>query len=105
MQIKGVNPPTSPDDVVDENVPNMFPRPTWFKATQLNFAENLLFPAPEVQEPESTIAIIEASENGVQQRITWTELRNRVAQFAAALRACGVGKGDRVGGMNSKRMD
>ena len=76
----------------------MFPRPTWFKNTCLNFAENLLFPSPEIENPDTSIAIIEASEHGVQQRITWTELRNRVAQFAAALRAAGVTKGDRVGG-------
>ena len=77
----------------------MFPRPTWFKETDVNFAENILFPAPEIENPDTTIAIIEASEAGVQQRVTWTELRHRVAQFASALRAAGITKGDRVGGM------
>jgi len=77
----------------------MFPRPAWFRNTSLNFAENLLFPTPEIEDPDTAVAIIEASENGVQQRVTWTELRNRVGQFAAALRANGVTKGDRVGGM------
>jgi acetoacetyl-CoA synthetase len=99
LQIKGQNPPKSPEDVVDERLP-MFPRPTWFKNTSINFAENLLFPTPEIEDPDHVTAIIEASEAGVQQRVTWTELRNRVAQFAAALKAAGVAEGDRVGGMN-----
>jgi acetoacetyl-CoA synthetase len=83
---------------VDESLP-MFPRPTWFKKTKLNFAENLLFPSPAIENPDTAIAIIEASEKGVQQRISWTELRNRVGQFASALRAAGVTEGDRVGGI------
>jgi acetoacetyl-CoA synthetase len=98
LQIKGENPPKSPNDVVDESV-GMFPRPTWFKNTSVNFAENLLFPYPEIQNPDTTTAIIEASEAGVQQRVTWTQLRKRVAQFASALRAAGITKGDRIGGM------
>jgi len=88
---------TPAEQVVDESL-GMFPRPTWFKGTPLNFAENLLFPSPEIENPDTTIAIIEASEAGVQHRVSWTELRNRVSQFAAALRAAGVSKGDRVGG-------
>jgi len=97
LQLKGQNPPQSPADVVDESAP-MYPRPTWFKGTSLNFAENLLYPLPEIENPDTAIAIIEASEAGVQQRVTWTELRDRVAQFATALKAIGVTKGDRVGG-------
>jgi len=58
-----------------------------------------LFPTPPIANPETTIALIEASEDGVQQRITWTELRNRVAQFIAALRVAGVQEGDRIGGV------
>jgi acetoacetyl-CoA synthetase len=77
----------------------MFPRPHWFSKTSVNFAENLLFPAPPIANPDTTIALIEASEDGVQQRITWTELRYRVAQFIAALRVAGVQEGDRIGGV------
>ena len=99
LQIKSVNPPSRPEDVVDEALP-IFPRPTWFGSTRLNFAENLLFPAPTIETPDSTVAIIEASEEGVQQRITWAELRDRVAQFAAALRTVGVSEGDRVCGLD-----
>ena len=35
----------------------------------------------------------------MQQRITWTELRHRVAQFIVALRVAGVQEGDRIGGV------
>lgn len=97
LQLKGQNPPQSPADVVDESLP-MYPRPTWFKDTYINFAENLLYPLPAIENPDTAVAIIEASEAGVQQRVTWTDLRDRVAQFAAALKAVGVTKGDRVGG-------
>jgi acetoacetyl-CoA synthetase len=98
LQIKCENPPTSPEEVVDEGV-GMFPRPTWFRNVSLNFAENLLFPSAEIANPDTAIAIIEASEAGVQKRLTWTELRECVAQFAAALRSAGITKGDRVGGI------
>ena len=97
LQLKGQNPPQSPVDVVDESAP-MYPRPMWFKGMCLNFAENVLYPSPEIKNPDTAIAIIEASEAGVQQRVTWTDLRDRVAQFATALKAIGVTKGDRVGG-------
>jgi acetoacetyl-CoA synthetase len=97
LEIKSHNPPEKPEDVVDMSL-GMFPRPTWFGNTTFNFAENLLYPSPEINDPDTQIAIIEASEAGVQQRVTWTELRNRVAQFASALRAAGVSKGDRIGG-------
>ena len=64
-----------------------------------------MFPSPDIENPDTTIAIIEASEAGVQQRVTWTELRERVAQFAAALRAAGITEGDRVGGIVLKYED
>jgi acetoacetyl-CoA synthetase len=99
LEIKAANPPSRPEDVVDEWLP-IFPRPTWFGGASLNFAENLLFPAPAIEKPDSAVAIIEASEKGVQQRVTWTELRDCVALFATALRAVGVGEGDRVGGLD-----
>ena len=99
LQVQSGNPPSTPRDVVDESLP-MFPRPAWFNNTALNFAENVLFPTPAIESPDTTVAIIEATEKGVQQRVTWTELRTRVAQFASALRAAGVSEGDRVGGLH-----
>ena len=98
LQVKGENAPESPKDVVDDSL-EMFPRPTWFKGTSLNFAENLLYPIPAIEDPNTAVAIIEASEAGVQNRVSWTLLRERVGQFTAALRAAGVTKGDRIGGM------
>jgi acetoacetyl-CoA synthetase len=103
LQIKCQNPPKSPEDVVDETLP-MFPRPIWFKDTCLNFAEDILFPSPEIEDPDTAIAIIEATEAGVQQHVTWSELRDRVAQFASALRAAGVSEGDRIGGTISNSL-
>jgi acetoacetyl-CoA synthetase len=97
LQIKSQNPPKSPEEVVDVSQ-EMFPRSPWFKNTTLNFAENILYPNPEIQDPDSAIAIIESTEAGVRQRISWSELRNRVAQFTAALRSAGVTEGDRIGG-------
>lgn len=97
LEIKSHEPPKEAEDVVDMSL-GMYPRPTWFGKTTLNFAENLLYPSPQIEDPDTQIAIIEASEKGVQQRVTWTELRNRVAQFASALRVAGVTKGDRIGG-------
>jgi Acetyl-coenzyme A synthetase N-terminus len=97
LHIKSDSPPTCADQVVDETH-GMFPRPTWFRTTKLNFAENLLYPTPEIANPDTTVAIIEATEEGVSQRLTWTDLRVQVAQFTQALRAAGVTKGDRIGG-------
>jgi acetoacetyl-CoA synthetase len=98
LNIKADNPPKSPADVVDETLP-IFPRPTWFKDTSINFADNILFPSHEIENPDSQVAIIEATENGVEKRVTWTELRERVAQFACALKAAGITEGDRVAGV------
>lgn len=98
LQIKSQNPPECPKDVIDESL-EMFPRPTWFGKTVLNFAENLLYPTPEIENPDDAIAIVEANETGVSRRISWVELRERVALFAAALRCAGVTKGDRIGGI------
>ncbi|KAF2736546.1 acetoacetyl-CoA synthetase-like protein [Polyplosphaeria fusca] len=80
--------------VVDKDAP-MFPRPSFFEDSKLNFAENLLFPSDEV-DPES-LAIIAATET-TRERVTWRELRERVRQCQAALIGLGVKEGDRVAG-------
>ncbi len=59
-------------------------------AARLSLAENLLQgsgPAP---------AIVFAREDGVRRTLSWDELRSQVAAAAAALRAIGVGEGDRI---------
>lgn len=71
----------------------MFPRPAFFEGAMLNFAENLLFPAQEV-DPEST-AIIAATETS-REVVTWRELRERVTHCQAGMIALGLKDGDRV---------
>ena len=66
--------------------------PRWFTGTRLNFAEHLL------RRRDDGAAIVAWNERGAQRRITFGELAERVAQTAAALRANGVGVGDRVAG-------
>lgn len=65
----------------------------FFPEASLNFAENLLDGRGVAdQEP----AIIYHREDGLRRSLTWAELRSQTAAFAAALRAMGVGAGDRV---------
>ncbi|EME85717.1 uncharacterized protein MYCFIDRAFT_202241 [Pseudocercospora fijiensis CIRAD86] len=73
----------------------MYPRPSWFSGAKLNFAENLLYPLPEVD--ENTLAVIAATETR-REEVTWKELRERVRQCQSGMRAVGLKNGDRVGG-------
>ena len=66
--------------------------PRWFVGARLNFAEHLL------RRRDDGAALVSWNEHGAQQRISFAELARRVAQCAAALRAHGVGVGDRVVG-------
>jgi len=65
----------------------------WYPQASLNFAENLLCGA------DSRLAVIEASEEGVQRRLTMGELRGLVARAQAGLRKLGVKRGDCVAGI------
>jgi len=67
--------------------------PEWFRGTRLNFAENLL------RYDDDGVAIYATGEgqDGVLKK-TFKELRQSVATYAAALKRCGVVKGDRVVG-------
>ncbi|KAK5077846.1 hypothetical protein LTR64_003754 [Lithohypha guttulata] len=73
----------------------MFPRPAFFAGCELNFAENLLFPAS--QPDPLSLAIREATET-TRRDVTWKDLRERVRICAAGLVAAGVKKDDRVAG-------
>ena len=66
--------------------------PRWFTGARLNFAENLL------RYDGDQLAIVAWDERGPASRYSWAELRGEVARAAAALRALGVGPGDRVAG-------
>ncbi|EGD96432.1 acetoacetyl-CoA synthase [Trichophyton tonsurans CBS 112818] len=90
----GVKAHKSYDTVFDENAP-LFPRPSFFQGSLLNFAENLLFPACNPNEDE--IAVISVTES-TRESISWKDLRERVRVCALALEAVGVVEGDRVAG-------
>jgi acetoacetyl-CoA synthetase len=66
------------------------PGARWFAEAELNFAENLL------RHRDDRLAMIAWSEDGVRRTLTYAELYRRVAELAAALKADGVGPGDRV---------
>ncbi|KAI4949397.1 hypothetical protein J4E91_005136 [Alternaria rosae] len=99
--------------VVDTSLP-METNPHWFQGTYLNFAENILFTAdptyPGVRtttyKEETKIALTEIREGNTEIRhLTWGDLRRRVGVLANALRARGVGKGDRVAVIASTSFD
>jgi len=69
------------------------PGAEWFPGATLNYAEHALRHADErLDEP----AILYRSEARPLDSLSWRELRERVAQCAAGLKALGVGRGDRV---------
>jgi acetoacetyl-CoA synthetase len=66
--------------------------PKWLPEARLNFAENLL------RFDDDRDAIVAWNESGLSSRMTYRELRRQALAFGAALRASGVGVGDRVAG-------
>jgi acetoacetyl-CoA synthetase len=74
------------------------PGARFFPEARLNFAENLLR-GPRSGDPGAgSDAIVFRGENGAVRRVSHAALHERVARLAAALRAEGVGVGDRVVG-------
>jgi acetoacetyl-CoA synthetase len=72
--------------------PGEMPGARYFPDARLNFAENLL------RRSDTAPAIVFNGEGQRRRTVTFAELRREVLAFAAALRAAGVGPGDRVGG-------
>jgi acetoacetyl-CoA synthetase len=66
--------------------------PRWFIGARLNFAENLL------RYRDDRDAIVAWDETGRQRSLSYAELYRDVARVAGALRAQGIGVGDRVAG-------
>ncbi len=64
----------------------------WFPGMQLNYAAHLR------RHDGNRTAISAEDERGRTRTLTFSELRDQVARAAAAMRAIGVEKGDRVGG-------
>ncbi|GES59104.1 acetoacetyl-CoA synthase [Aspergillus terreus] len=73
----------------------LFPRPSFFEGSRLNFAENLLYPASSPEECD--IAIIAATEAD-REYVSWGALRERVRRCANSLKGAGLQAGDRVAG-------
>ena len=69
-----------------------FPGASWFPGARLNFAENLL------RRRDDSPALVSLLENGQRSELSHAALYAQVAALAAALRAEGVGPGDRVAG-------
>ena len=65
----------------------------WFEGSRLNYAEHLL------RHTGDQAAIVFFGENGARRELSRDQLRAAVAAAAAGLRAAGVRKGDRVGGV------
>ena len=80
-----------PGDHVAVDMDRM-PGARFFPDGSLNFAENVL------RQRGAGAALIFNGENRTRRIVTHDELRENVGRFAAALRAAGVGAGDRVGG-------
>ncbi|GAA2665129.1 MULTISPECIES: acetoacetate--CoA ligase [Actinosynnema] len=67
------------------------PGAVWFPGATLNYAEHAL--------RHEGVAVVLRAEDGRRAELTYAELRARVAAARAALRALGVGVGDRVVGL------
>lgn len=88
--------------------------PTWFDGVRTNFAENVLY-WPDPQDPSKActfrkdndaIAVTEVREGCTEiQHYTWKEIRERVGLLANAMRARGIGRGDRVAIVASNSLD
>jgi acetoacetyl-CoA synthetase len=82
--------------VVDESAP-ISAVPRWFEGVTLNFAENLLYSNDKGIKHDGDVAVTEVREgNSATRHVTWGELRRRAGRLAAAMKARGIGRGDRV---------
>ncbi|MFI6445865.1 acetoacetate--CoA ligase [Kitasatospora sp. NPDC050543] len=91
---------TAPEAVLADQA---MPGARWFPGARLNYAEHALrhgepapdgAPSPHADQP-AILHLDETTDRPV--TLTWAELRRQVGSLAAALRAQGVGPGDRVG--------
>ena len=88
----GVRAARAADRVLDDGA--RMPGARWFEGARLNFADNLL----NGRMPDDRPALIALDERGRRRELSAAELRERVRAVAAALKADGVGPGDRVAG-------
>ncbi len=78
------------DDVLVDG--GRMPGARWFTGARLNFAENLL------RRRDDAPALIFRCENGMRRELSFAQVYDQVARLARALKAEGVGPGDRVAG-------
>ena len=76
--------------VIDD--PMKMPGARWFPGARLNFAENLL------RFGDDQVALIGRSETGPAVRVTYAQLRDKVARIAHMLADLGIRPGDRIAG-------
>ena len=69
------------------------PGARFFPQARLNYAQNLL------RRDDASPAIIFRGEDGARRELSWAELQAQVARLAGAMRAQGIGVGDRVAGL------
>lgn len=79
-----------PETVIENG--DAMPGARWFPGARLNFAENLL------RRDDEGDAIVFRGEDGSRRVLSWAALQAQVQGLAAALRAEGIGVGDRVAG-------
>jgi acetyl-CoA synthetase len=70
--------------------------PTWFPGGRLNWVKSILKWADDTEMAQRD-AVVAEREDGTVERVTFAELAQRVASFAAGLRKSGLQRGDRVG--------
>ncbi|KAJ4205936.1 hypothetical protein NW759_014413 [Fusarium solani] len=93
-----------PPDKVANGINNVWPRPEWFPGARINFAENIF--AVGLNTHPDSVAVSACREAGTHWRhLTWRQLHSQVALYTAALRAAGVGRGDRVAGVLSNSVE
>src|SRR5690348_2088689 len=69
------------------------PGARFFPTARLNYAENLL------RKRDRSDALVFRGEDKVRRRLSWAELYDQVSRLTQAMKADGIGPGDRVGGI------
>lgn len=90
---RGVDWNTAPSTAVDSSRP---PFHRWFPDGELNTSYNCLDRHVEAGRGDQAAIIYDSAVTGAQETITYARLLEQVEQFAGALAAEGVGRGDRV---------
>jgi len=71
------------------------PGAVWYPGASVNFAANALRHVTNPAVADDTV-IVHLEEDGTSTELSWRQLGEKVAAFAASLRGLGVGRGDRV---------